>query len=260
MHKLVGACLAIGLVISAPVMADQLGFADPPPEQSLVRPGEEPKPQPVQQQPAVQPAQQQPQQQQPMRVPTQQPQSDSDNAFFLKPTYVSQEDFNIFKRQVVQVLKDNQGKTDALSKQLLDMKIQVQRVGPQMNSLKQMMLQMSKLLPSPGQQNPVAAVAWQQWWFWLFAAWSALLTLLVLYVLFIRRKQPVADTGPDNGGDYDFMSGADSVPAHMELAQTYIAMQDTAHARRSLEFVVMHDSGELKQQALTLLKQLPKKG
>lgn len=257
MHKWLAACLAIGLIVASPVFAEQFGFSDSPAEQSLVRPGDEPQIEPVAQ-PSAQPALQQ---QQPMHAPVEQSQEvDNDNAFFLKPTYVSQEDFNIFKRQLVQVLKDNQDKNEALSKQLFDMKVQVQQVEPQMNSLKQIILQISKLLPGPGQLNAVALVIWQQGWFWLLLTWNVLLSLLVSYLLWTRPKREIADNQPDNGGDYDFMSAVDSLPGHLELAKTYVAMLDYGHARRSLEFIVMHDRGELKQQALSLLKQLPKKG
>jgi FimV-like protein len=260
MRKFIGACLVIGFVMSSPAMAESYSFTETPPEQSLVRPGEEPKQQPVKQQSVKQQSVQQPQRaQQPARqVQQQQPAAQDDNAFYLRPTYVSQEDFNIFKRQVVQVLKDGQTKTNSLTQQLLDMKIQVQRVGPQMNSLKQMMLQMSKLLPTPGQQNPAAATVWRQWWFWLLVAWSALLTLIALWLTLVSRRKSLVDVGPDNGGDYDFMSNAESLPAHLELAQTYITMNDYKHARRSLEFVIMQDNAELKQHAMKLLKQLPK--
>jgi FimV-like protein len=257
---LVIASVGIGLVTMSSLIADPYSFSEPPTEQSLVRPGEERVTQPsLQQVPTPEgnlgQLRQEAQKQTPPNI---QNDPDDGDSFFLKPTYVTQEDFNIFKRQVVQVLRDTTQKADSFTQQLLDMKIQIQQVGPQMASLKQMMMQMSELLAAQSQAHPVTATVWQQWWFWFLATWSLFLTLLFGWLVVARRKDLVPDTGPESGGDYDFLSQVDSLPAHLDLARTYMAMHNYAQARRSLEFVIMKDSGEFRQQALKLLKQLPK--
>jgi len=255
MRKFLAACLATSaLVISLPAMADSYSFTERPPEQSLVRPGEEPKPQP---QPAAKPVPQQVQKPAavPQAAPTApQPVPEADNAFYLKPTYVTQEAFNTFKRQVVQVLKDGQQKTEAMSQAQLNFKIKLQQVEPQMASLKQMMMKLSTLLSAQAGGGNI----WMRWWFIVLVIWSVVLTVLVIGALLSARKKKVLDMGMDNGGDYDYMSKADSLPSHLSLAQTYITMNDYARARKSLEFVIMHDKGELRKQAVALMKQLPK--
>ena len=247
------ALVVVGLFSGASVVAQQLDFQDPPPEQYLGRPGEEPKPQsaPVQK---TQPAKQAPVQKQ--QVPVQNNDSDS---FYLKPTYVTQEAFNTFKRGVVAVLKDGQKKVDGLSQQVLDFKIQLQSIPPQIKGMKGMLMQISTLVAAQAKvQQQGGANVWHRWWFWVLTGWSLVLTVLVACLFLKRKGASKTAVVADNGGDYDYLSQKDSLPSHLDLAQTYMTMGDMGRARKSLEFVVMNDKGALKDKAMQLLKQLPK--
>lgn len=253
MHKsLSGALIFVGLFISLSAVAEQFSFQEPPTEQSLVRPGDEPQQQPPPQ-PSAPPAVAT---EQPRMAPelVQEPEADVDNAFYLKPTYVSQETFNSFKGQVVEVLKDTNAKSDALSQEVLDMKIQVQPIGPQMASLKQMMTEIATLVSAqPGLGN-----IWKYRWFMAVVVWSGILTLFVLWLFVSNGRKKRLDSGADKGSDYDYLPKEDSLPSHLNLAQTYMTMKDYARARKSLEFVIINSKDELRTKAMQLLKQLPK--
>lgn len=238
--------MIVGFFASLPVMAQQLNFQDPPPEQYLGRPGEEPKAQPAPVQ-KVQPVKQQA------------PAQNESDAFYLKPTYVTQEVFNTFKRGVVQVLKDGQKKTDDLSQQVLGFKIQLQSVPPQIKAMKGMLMQISTLVSAQAKvQQQGGANVWRRWWFWMLVGWSLVLTVLVVCLFFKNKGSSKESPEVDNGGDYDYLSKTDSLPSHLDLAQTYMTMSDFSRARKSLEFVVMNDKGQLREKAMQLLKQLPK--
>ena len=163
MRKLFLCALMIaGFFAQLPAMAQQLGFQDPPPEQYLGIPGEEPKTQPAPT-PKAEPAKQTaPQKQQ------QAPAQNDNDAFYLKPTYVTQGAFNTFKRGVVQVLKDGQKKVDGLSQQVLDFKIQLQSIPPQIKGMKGMLMQISTLVAAQAKaQQQGGANVWRRWWFWV---------------------------------------------------------------------------------------------
>lgn len=252
---LLGALLPVSLLIALPAVAAEFSFQKRPPEQSLVTPGEQAQ-DPVQQPaaPAVKvksaPAAQ---------AQQSQPQS-NDDAFYLKPTYISQANFNAFRRQLVQVLKAQQKKAEDLSQQSLNLKIQLQGITPQITGLKHMIMQISGLLSEQSKLHVSGhLVIWHNWWFWVLIAWNVILTaLLITRFIGPRKGLTNLDVRPETGGDYDYLSKKDSLPSHLDLAQAYITMNDYQQARRSLEFVVMNDKGELRKKALQLLKQLPK--
>jgi FimV-like protein len=134
------------------------------------------------------------------------------------------------------------------------MKIQVQPMGPQIASLKQMITEMATLLSA---QSGASHTGMSRW-FMVLLIWCVVLTLLVLFILLSNRKKKLFHSELETGGDYDYLSKEDSSPSHLNLAQTYITMNDYERARKSLEFVIMHSKGELKDKAMQLLKQLPK--
>lgn len=248
------ATAVVGMLGSASALAIGLSFQDPPPEQSLVHPGDKPV---VSAQPAVQARPQVMQQQQ-------QPEPEISEAFYVKPTYVTQSVYNVFKRQVAQILKDLQQRQGDTTQQALDAKIKQQSLDKQILGIKQMLGQMTTLIAKQAQAQQEAGTGpvWKQSWFMLLSAIDVILLLMVLLLWLNQRKrnrwQQFGSPASDNGGDYDYMSSADSAPSHINLAQTYLAMGDYARARKALEFVVMKDNGTLKQQATELLKQFPK--
>lgn len=251
------AAAVVGMLVSVSALAINLNFQDPPPEQSLVHPGEEPV--------AVQPVSQPPTQ--PVQK-TAQPEPEAEQgvseAFYVKPTYVTQSAFNTFKRQVAQILQDQQQKQTDMSQQALDSKIKLQTTDKQILAIKQMLGQMSTLIAQQAEVQKAAGVGpvWKQSWFMLLSFLDLVLLGMVLLLWSNQRKrnrwQQFGSPVADNGGDYDYLSSADSVPSHINLAQTYLTMGDYVRARKALEFVVMKGDGVLRQQATELLKQFPK--
>ncbi|WP_032074900.1 FimV/HubP family polar landmark protein [Coxiella burnetii] len=90
--------------------------------------------------------------------------------------------------------------------------------------------------------------------------------LLILWALWPRKRKNqknrrVLDDQPAIGGadeaEYDYMGSAESIPAKINLARTYIAMEDPVSARKVLKQVSEQGNEEQRQEADELLKSLP---
>ncbi|WP_267256664.1 FimV/HubP family polar landmark protein [Coxiella endosymbiont of Ornithodoros maritimus] len=90
--------------------------------------------------------------------------------------------------------------------------------------------------------------------------------LLILWALWPRKRKNqknrrVLDDQPAIGGadgaEYDYMGSAESIPAKINLARTYIAMEDPVSARKVLKQVSKQGNEEQRQEADELLKSLP---
>lgn len=257
----------LGFLLPLPICA-QFSFQDPPPKQALIRPGEAPAVEQPPAQPAA-PAQPQPARNAPQQTQSATPRPSQDEPFYLKKQTVSQETFNQFRYKVAEILKSAQQSRADLSGKLLQMQIKLQAMPAQITMIKQTLVKVMDLLAKQAQEQAKQGdVSFRhmltQGWFWVMLAFD-LLTLILLGVcvyLFLQlKKQPKAQSEPnlDNGGDYDFLSDPESLPSHLDLAQAYIAMGDPKQARKALETVILRDKGALRQQAVKLLKTLPKK-
>ena len=90
--------------------------------------------------------------------------------------------------------------------------------------------------------------------------------LLILWALWPRKRknqknQRALDDQPAIGGadeaEYDYMGSAESIPAKINLARTYIAMEDLVSARKVIKQVSEQGSEEQRREADELLKGLP---
>ena len=103
---------------------------------------------------------------------------------------------------------------------------------------------------------------------------AALVVLLALLSMARRPKKsaktktpdvpakPAADSGKtikiedDTAGEYDFMGSSEGIPAKLDLARAYIAMEDFTAARETLAEILGEGSEEHRQEARSLLKKI----
>ena len=93
--------------------------------------------------------------------------------------------------------------------------------------------------------------------------------LLLLWALWPRRKKSatnrshfdahpkVGDVLDDTKEEYDYMGSAESMPAKINLARTYIAMEDYDAARKVLKEVNKHGDPKQQLEADELINELP---
>lgn len=60
----------------------------------------------------------------------------------------------------------------------------------------------------------------------------------------------------DTAGEYDFMGSSEGIPAKLDLARAYIAMEDFTAARETLAEILGEGSEEHRQEARSLLKKI----
>ena len=96
----------------------------------------------------------------------------------------------------------------------------------------------------------------------------ALLLLALIWKLSARTKQSVSDSKPEteaaietieSDADYDFLSSNDAIPAKLDLARAYIAMEDFSAARAVLNDVLVQGDAEQKRDAQAMLQQIKQK-
>jgi FimV-like protein len=103
---------------------------------------------------------------------------------------------------------------------------------------------------------------------------AALVVLLALLSMARRPKKsakikasyapakPAPDSGKtikiedDTAGEYDFMGSSEGIPAKLDLARAYIAMEDFTAARETLAEILGEGSEEHRQEARSLLKKI----
>lgn len=100
----------------------------------------------------------------------------------------------------------------------------------------------------------------------------AILVLLIVVILLLisRRNQPVmqtvsaaplgdsVDSGDiDTKDEYDFMGSDEAIPAKLDLARAYLAMEDYKSARKVLTQVVQKGTKEQRAEAKAMLDRIP---
>ena len=100
-------------------------------------------------------------------------------------------------------------------------------------------------------------------------AGGAMIFVLLVWAVWPRRKEKLkkqeAITSPEVGdvfdddtqNEYDYMGSSESIPAKLDLARTYIAMEDYVAARIALEEVSEGGSEAQKKEAADMLAQCP---
>ena len=101
----------------------------------------------------------------------------------------------------------------------------------------------------------------QQDWPWI-AGGFILLALLITWFWLMRKPKLVKLATDeideeDNEDEYDFLGSEEGIPAKLDLARAYIAMEDIPAAKTVLQEVVAQGNHEQRQQARTLLNELP---
>lgn len=98
---------------------------------------------------------------------------------------------------------------------------------------------------------------------------SAIVILIILLVWIIwprnkgkkrahmNRDPKIADVLDDTKTEYDYMGSTEGIPAKLDLARTYIAMEDYKMASKVLAEVTKHGDDEHKKQAQVMLDEIP---
>ncbi|WP_157843768.1 FimV/HubP family polar landmark protein [Candidatus Coxiella mudrowiae] len=73
----------------------------------------------------------------------------------------------------------------------------------------------------------------------------------------MRKDNLSGESVGDTEEEYDYMGSSESIPAKINLARTYIAMEDQEAARRVLKQVLQSGNKEQRKEAEELLKDLP---
>ena len=91
------------------------------------------------------------------------------------------------------------------------------------------------------------------WAMIIIGAFIVLIMLIILVVSRSKKTTPVTQTTQES--EYDFMGSEESIPAKLDLAQTYIDMSDKKAANKVLEEVMQKGTDEQKNEAAKLLEQ-----
>ncbi|WP_369421055.1 FimV/HubP family polar landmark protein [Coxiella-like endosymbiont] len=76
----------------------------------------------------------------------------------------------------------------------------------------------------------------------------------------MRKDNLSGESVGDTGEEYDYMSSLESIPAKINLARMYNAMEDQETARRVLKEVLQSGNKEQKKESRELLKELSLSG
>lgn len=88
------------------------------------------------------------------------------------------------------------------------------------------------------------------------------LVLIVLTVVLRSRGKKSSSSHPveaDTGDEYDFMGSKEAIPAKLDLARAYLAMDDFASAKTALEEVMDNGSEEEQRQAQEILDEITRR-
>ena len=85
-----------------------------------------------------------------------------------------------------------------------------------------------------------------------------LILILVIGMIWPRRKSSKKEeTAEDTQDEYDYLGSAESMPAKLDLARTYLAMEDYVAAKEVLAEVIERGNPAQRQEAADLLKAMP---
>ncbi len=108
-----------------------------------------------------------------------------------------------------------------------------------------------------------------------YVLYAILILLIIVILMLIPRRGgyrmaaeagPAADTfaandtpnGADTKDEYDFMGSKEAIPAKLDLARAYLAMEDYVSAQKVLVQITRTGDAEQKKEAQKMLDQIPK--
>jgi FimV-like protein len=96
--------------------------------------------------------------------------------------------------------------------------------------------------------------------FYIIVGIFILLVVIIILLLLPKKKPAVELAKPDVKSDYDYLSTKEAIPAKLDLARSYIVMEDFEAAKKVLEEVQKEGDDKQKALAADLLKECePKK-
>ena len=186
-----------------------------------------------------------------------------------QPNVILSQEQSLYADKQIQLLKKVltglSNKTQGLSGAYAKLNVQVQ----------QMKLQLDSVLNQP-KANPVQFGVWQNLGHYvssfpatILLAINILLLLVILYLILLPKKSiPTSSIAPhhktdsasddhDTEQEYDFMGSKEGVPAKIDLARAYVAMQDYQQAKQVLDDVLAKGNNEQRQAAQAILNSIP---
>ncbi len=206
-------------------------------------------------------------------------QSTNDVAATTQTAIVDQQSASVLQAELTQLNQNTvlyQQKTDAefedLSNKNQMMQEQLQQLTQALGLMNQEVMhlkQMNEALHQVADKQASAASSFnlKQWlndWqnkLGTLGIWIAaiIVILLLIWILWPRRKKisPIIAAEDDTKVEYDYMGSNESIPAKLNLARAYIAMEDYVAARTVLDEVTQFGNREQQAQADEMRKLIP---
>jgi FimV-like protein len=93
------------------------------------------------------------------------------------------------------------------------------------------------------------------WAFYSIVGIFSLLIVIILILLIGKKKKKIDISATDHKSDYDYLSTKEALPAKLDLARSYIVMEDFVSAKLVLSEILQAGDTEQKALAETLLKE-----
>ena len=194
------------------------------------------------------------------------PAASSDQVPTQKPvaTPAVSSDLSLLKTQLNQLNQNTILLSERVGQQLAQHTAQIVELQTQLKQLDQALLLLNKAVvklqpPNMVGNYPHSSFSLVSVWLQaapfraLIASVLGIVLAIVVVILFIRRrKRGSSALVADTADEYDYMGSSESAPAKLNLARSYIAMEDFAAADQVLTEVIEHGAPEYQQQARTL--------
>lgn len=181
----------------------------------------------------------------------------------------------LFTNHTQQKINELMNRNAALESRIEKLKEAMILLNQEVNQMNQQLVTTVAKLNTLSQQAAASAkstqssspIAWLQriksdlgsWFNYLIYGAGSLIILLILALLFLKKGKKVtsqADSKPLEG-DYDYMNSEQAIPAKLDLARSYLVMEDYASARKVLQEILLLGTEDQRQTAESMLEEIP---
>lgn len=169
----------------------------------------------------------------------------------------TQEDLKAYKREMNDRLV-------TLEQQNSAMQLQISHAEQMLSSLTQQMVNVSKQISTISNENNLFAQfktilpkSKAGWWI----IWGVFFSIVLLWMPWsskkvVEHKEPMLSNSEDHEDEYDYMNSEEAIPAKLDLARTYIDMDDPNSAKQILKDVLDKGNEAEKKRAQQLLSMI----
>lgn len=179
----------------------------------------------------------------------------------------------LYQQQADQRIEALTAKNNEISTQLNNLNQVINELNQEMNVLHQAETQLSQTQRVPSTAPHSSQKLWKEWFVWLdqlgaiaylnFILFAALLFTLGFTASKLRHTPGAAaqdniknNTQDDTQDEYNFMSTNEAIPAILDLARAYVAMENFAQAKIEIQKVIIKGNDEQRDEAKTLLAKI----